>query len=743
MNRGKEWWQRAMFVAGLTIFILTLFRSLLAPGAILFTSDDNIGVLVQRSTGLPYGFIGSRWDYPLIGGSVTRVFSWTWVLLCALGVRAFVNWNHALNLGLASIFFLAFLRGRGRSWPACALGILTAWWLGTNLTLTYAGHIGKYGALMYSGVALWLIERSALSPRLWWPLLAGGALGGMFLEQQDVALFIGMFLGAYALYACWRERGWHAGFIIPRLLLMSLVPVLIAGPASWATYKFNREGAPAAEEQTNPQVQWEFATQWSVPPTEMIEFIAPGIMGWRSGEPTGPYWGKTGQSPDWEKTKQGFRNFRLENVYVGVIPMGIALYALLASFRLRRRPNEGRASNAVATHPKQKGRLAAVETGFSTAKNQTSTSNTREFHPLQYGDIWFWACATLLALLLSFGKYFPLYRLFYALPGVSAIRCPNKFLHAFQIGLGILAAYGLDTLLTGKTENSVGIRRLTRGFAIGSGIAGIVLLTAAGFIALGRGVQEQEFAAEGWGPFASVMVGNMIRSLIHGGILAVVMGLCLSVLSFFLAGAKRAASLAAAWLLVVLVAGDALLLAQHYIQAMDEQGTLGGNVVTRFLKQNLGHSRVALLDRSGFYNQWLSLTFPYHNIPTFNLVQAPRLAPEYRRYLEMQNRNPIRLWQISAVRYVIGPAQFWAAAQRNPQLKANFVPVLGFNVAPAQKGFIVTQAARVEDGHHMIFELQGALPRFLLVPRWRVVPDDRVVETMATPEFDPHAEVLV
>ncbi|MEI8190900.1 MAG: hypothetical protein WCI75_14390, partial [candidate division NC10 bacterium] len=63
-------------------------------------------------------------------------------------------------------------------------------------------------------------------------------------------------------------------------------------------------------------------------------------------------------------------------------------------------------------------------------------------------EIIFWTIAAAIALLLSFGKYFPLYALFYKLPLVSSIRNPNKFLQVFQMALGILAAYGFQALLT-------------------------------------------------------------------------------------------------------------------------------------------------------------------------------------------------------------------------------------------------------------------------------------------------------
>ena len=105
----------------------------------------------------------------------------------------------------------------------------------------------------------------------------------------------------------------------------------------------------------------------------------------------------------------------------------------------------------------------------------------------------FWA--SFVALLLSFGKYFPLYRLFYMLPMVSSIRNPNKFLQVFQIAAGILAAGGLDVILrrpAWSTELSASrVRQVT------------VALVAAALVAK-HGVAASRLFAQGAGPLAPV-----------------------------------------------------------------------------------------------------------------------------------------------------------------------------------------------------------------------------------------------
>jgi hypothetical protein len=120
-----------------------------------------------------------------------------------------------------------------------------------------------------------------------------------------------------------------------------------------------------------------------------------------------------GQSAGWETTHQGFQNFKLENTYLGAIPLALAVLAPLAALTAwRRRRHEP----LLPVIPEDGARH----------------------------EIMFWSAVAMVTLLLSFGKYFPLYYLFYQLPVVSSIRNPNKFLQVFQLAVAILAAYGFE-----------------------------------------------------------------------------------------------------------------------------------------------------------------------------------------------------------------------------------------------------------------------------------------------------------
>lgn len=669
------------------VFAIVVFGSLLRPGSILFTTDDNIGALAARKAGLPEGFMG-WWRVWILAGIPDAInVCWTNILLWLLPVRFFTNWIHAIDLVFASFFFALFLRRTGRSVPACAIGALAAFWVGSNFTLTYAGHIGKFGVLMFAPAALWLIEATAQTRRTSWAVLAGGAIGGMFLEQADIALFFSIVIGPYLLFVLFREKVRDRATWIRLLAPIAVVAGLVAFRALWLGYQTGVKDVTAVQE--DPREKWEFLTQWSWPPEESIDFIAPGYMGWRSGEPGGPYWGRMGRSAGWETTGQGFQNFKLENQYLGAIPLAFALLAVWVAWWARRAAPRD-AANAL-----------------------------------------FWLCATLLTLLLSFGKYFPLYRLFAMLPAVSSIRNPNKFLQVFQLALAVLAAVGADVLRSGFASKARDEEGRTRFFPMVVLALGAVLLLSAFSFSASSGRTAGQLAMQGWGAAADAIVSNRMRGLWHASLLTLAAGAAMWWL--FAREANGKARRVAAWVFVLVFAGDALLLSRHYVQRVGSS-MIEENDVIRFLKSRLGPQRVVLVSQGGFYNNWLTYLFPYHGIDYINVTQMPRMPEDYRQFLGAVGGRPLPFWQLMGIGFVVTPAQGWMQIQQDPGLKSAMDLVFAFNVWPDDSGgLVVTPGTQQEPGQHCILQFKAPSARYAALQDWQTVPDDAVLRRFAGP----------
>jgi hypothetical protein len=248
-------------------------------------------------------------------------------------------------------------------------------------------------------------------------------------------------------------------------------------------------------------------------------------------------------------------------------------------------------------------------------------------------------------------------------------------------------------------------------------------------------------ADAGWGPYGRIIVANKIRALWHAAFMSGCAGVALWLL-FRRRGAVRLRAAVQIALLLV-VAGDVLLLARHYVQTSDRDALIGTNPVVDFLKSRVGDQRVLLLDQSGFYNQWLSVLFPYHGIAAFNVLQLPRMPTDYQTFLSAVGANPVRLWQLAAVRYVLVPARSRVQMERDPGFTNDFRQVLGFNVDPGKEGLSVRIVTNTIAAQHWVFELVRALPMYRIAGAWEVLPDDRILARLPDPAFDPAGAVLI
>lgn len=693
----RFWWGCRLAVL---LFGLLVYRETLAPGRVLFTTDDNVGALSLRKASLPDAFLGG-WDDSLAAGQPNLVtISWTNLVLWLLPVKVFVNWIHTLDLVLASLLLLGFLRRRGLHPAAALAAVLTAFWLGSNFFLTYAGHIGKFGVLLMAALYLYLLEL-AVQRRSWaWAALAGGALGGMFLEQADSALFFALFLGPYAIVRAgevfqWKPAGWIR-IVVPVAGFSALVG-LHAVLTAYTLFRMDLpETGQAADEQAARQELWEYCTQWSLPPFETLEWIAPGYFGWRSGEPTGPYWGKLGRSAGFETTGQGFPNFKLETFYKGAIPVLLCLFGAGLFF------------------------LKGVTTPLGRIEGR------------------FWVVAVAVSFLLGLGKYFPLYALFFQLPGMSSIRNPVKFLQFTQLGMAILAGVGLDALLRAaalSASDAPALRRWIRlSGRMAAGLAGVMVLLGLMYLATRQGTVSR-FAQEGYGTLAEVIAGLRIRAVFWAA--AMTAG-GLGLAAWLLRSGRK--SLLPALALVAVVAADQLLHSRHYVSTVSARSLVGEQPPVEFIRENLGHQRLLLLNQQGFYNNWLTVLLPYNQIPTFNIAQM-RMPEDYKAYFGAVGNQPVRMWAHFAVGLAMGPAQFWNQIQADPRMKDLFSLVYAFSIHPFGEGIRAEPATQSQPGHEVI--LQPRLPwyRYRLFNRVVTAPEGGLLDALV--RADPMQEVVV
>jgi len=683
----------------LLVLNLVMFRVVLPSDVVIQSNDYNYGLMAFYKSELPGSMFAGFWrDFPLLGREGAMPPGWNLMLLTVLPLETFMDWIYPIHLLTASGFLYAFLLKKGLSRGSSLVGILAAYWLGSNLTLILPGHLEKYAVLAWSAAALFALERLLEKPGLRRSWLLGGALGMMFLQQADLALFFGLLLGSYALF----------GFLTrlersPKVWAKAILPLFIPAVLMMVeSYRFSMahhvDNVPVLQSEDS-ESRWNFITQWSWPPQESLDLVAPGFFGWYSGHPTSPYHGVMGQAPEFAETGAGQLNFKLESQYLGILPLGLAAFAIVI-FLFR-----------------TSDRVLPRKEGF------------------------FWCSAFLLLFLLSCGKFTPLYRLFAELPLVGAIRNPNKFLQVFQVVSGILAAFGIEQWRR-LPPNS----RYSRGLCLS--LCGVAVASMLGFLLTDAAdvMQLSAFRETPWADAAETILKNRQRAWLHLSLLAA------GGAFLFWFGRKEKTHNWIPWAIAVCCAVDGAVLAPHYLKPFATD-FLKQNRLAGYLETHLGNGRVALLESSGIYSLYLTHLFPTRGIPFANISVAPRLSsdyqtvfasmvpdpdqvlmrqgiPEYRvlqglwlplmRYQEFQgldyNRialNQVRFWQEFGVSHVLARRSTWTFLQQWPGYSSVLQEVYAYRLQPNGE-------------EHVVLALREPGPRAALIPEWKTASVDEV-----------------
>ena len=323
---------------------------------------------------------------------------------------------------------------------------------GYSFTLLSAGHRAYFAMMPYEAFTFAALTCAIRRRDFAAYALAGASAAWTFHFGPDVAASL---LFVAALYALWTacvesrrpspdgKRG-----LWPRFLggcaIAGLSFAIVAGPAIFSVLtntlawrkaqiaessgsvltKGPDDGAAASATEGKPSSakddeQWLFATNWSLPPEEIVEFVAPSIYGTWTGDMKAPYWGRLGRSASWDPkrpSQSGFFNFRQHIVYLGAIPVALALFAL------------------------------AMALTRGTGNGERGTGNGERKAPFYMTDVPFWAGVGLVALLLAFGRYAPFYRFFYSIPYMSYMRAPVKLMRVVELAVAVLSGSGLAML---------------------------------------------------------------------------------------------------------------------------------------------------------------------------------------------------------------------------------------------------------------------------------------------------------
>lgn len=668
------------------------FAILIAAVAIIFSPTWGRFIVLPSPDSAPAGFsyLAHKLNECLSGLMGIDLHD---LLELALPPYRYCDITYPIDTVVIAIGLCWFLRSRGLGRTAAALGGGLFALMGYSLTLVSAGHRGFFFLTVNAMLMFALLARGISGKGFANYALAGIAAAWAIRRQTDFAVIYYFLAAIY--FTCVAARKALAaedrraclirsggGFAIAaaafaiavaptfRSTLLSTLAerqetVAKSGPAQGS--------ADAATDKEDADAKWIFTTNWSLPPDETLEFVAPAVMGRQTTDPDLPYWGRLGRTWKWEDTHQGFMNFRQHLVYIGAIPLFLALLAMLAPFHFK-----------------------------------TETADFKF-------EIRFWLIVWVISLLLSFGRYTPFYRLFYALPYISFMRAPVKFVRLVELSTAILAAIGAQAVLDPAADR--------RPFRRMAAIAGVVCATFTAFaaaVAIRPSLYLSSLMALGADArLVSIMSANAVHALLHPAI-----GFGVVAAAMWWRGhdgARPTPPLAA----MALAAAIGAVIAERPFAAANDIAYKYSNrnpVTQMALEGAPAHGRPSVW--SAIPNRGLDYALK-QNLASFGVDDCPHDNFDQTSFFRAAGPDAaIRAMELSGCQYAVVPA-----SQAPALPKGRLEPVCG--LAPRNSPALFEKTMSPGKDDCLIVRVGNPLPDAQLFTRWTSSTDDTLLNDAA------------
>ena len=612
-------------------FIVLQFWPLLHPHKLHQTSGD-MAFTTYFKDRLPDAFY-RNWDsrYYLgryIGNegiSLTDLI--TWIFPYFIGYK--LTWTGSVVL----FFIFAFLlSGNYLRQPAMRLMASLLLTLSTAyISYVYVGHLGKIEAIAFIPLAYFFLDQYFIKNKWFLLSFAGLSLGLGFIAPGIQSLFYhSVVLAAYFLFKSFMRhyRNRSQRNMKKDLLLFCMVPVLaflvglptlsslfsVALGARTSDFSISTQ---SGEKSTMKDYSW--ATQWSFPPEETLDLFVPGIFGLKSNDPQYPYWGRTGRTPEWTlENRVGIVNFNGAGNYLGLLTF---IFILIAWTR-----------------------------------NKTA-------------ETWFWTTVLGVALLLAYGRFFPLYSLFYQLPLMDHFRNPSKFIHVIHFAGCMLAMQGLVYF-----EKNMGNYHAIRDQGFHQRLFKMIFFLLAGigvvlFIALiaFQGSLYSYLSQIYHIKTVQTMLDNTSSSVVRYFIVA---GLLLTVLFFitYKKASHETQHKRLIYLLLIIGILDLIHFNSKYLeyQKYPDPREKTKDPLLEFLTKKMQKEpfRVKFIHKGSYLNHFLTLRVPEYGIQSIEPPAESRPPLEfYQGYYKYMNMNALKSYGILNVKYFLSTKPI-----RHPQL---------------------------------------------------------------------------
>jgi hypothetical protein len=779
--------------------LAVLCRQGFGPYQVFWNNDLPLGAVVESSGRLPAAFFSGWQDFYWIG-SVNPVrptlTNFSLALLSPAYQYKFYPPASMFFLGFGAWFFFRQLRF---SRMACVIGGLGA---GLNMHFFSNACWGLGVWDMCCGmffIALGILVSPSIE-KLWIKgVLAGLSVGMAVMEGNDVGAIMSLYVAAFVVFLFLSAESnpaqgagkvvYVGGVLVVSAFLISLSTIhdLVGTLGIPVTGT-----AAASQSEAEKRFAWDNNTQWSIPKLETLRMIIPGLFGYRldmyttSTNPATYYWGRVAEDPhigEMESSDPMVRSNAALTVPIPLSPQDrYQIVNIMAS-------HDKTAQDNIVDQIKRMGmQLRHTGNGEYTgvlvcllALFGLANAARKEDSPYSTGErrmVWFWGGVALFSLMAAWGRYSFVYALLYQLPLLANFRNPQKYMHPMNISVIILSGYGLEALgrqyLAAAEKAQTFFQTMATAWkrvsafdkwwmagcvvALGAAVAGYFEF-ASSKAALITHLEHNGFDPTQSPQIASFSVGEVGWFLFY---LALSMGVVVCILMGAFSGrAVWAWALLAAIMICDLSRSDIPWI--RYYNYKEKIGVL--NPATELLQHDPWEYRVnsritpdggyMTSQLGGLCHWWLENDYPFHDIESLEIDQAPHMPVLDRNFLSLtgglsqQDLSPMtRLWRLTNTRYLLAGQEWEAGLNQFGQPKNSFRTIMRFNlvnkpgiVQPEDPGDQTLQPNT--NGSVALIEFTAALPRAKLYANWQVVDDPTALRLLGSAPFDPAKTVLL
>ncbi len=591
------------------------------------------------------------------------------------------------------------------------------------LSYIYAGHTQAVCSLGYVPMIFYFLtaafdtgEKSKIKIGIF--LFLAGAFLGLFLEDEiQRGVYFTLLAAAFAAFKIFtRNIGEWKNFkksnfggigidVLKGLTIFIVIGLAFYNGSSFLIEKLNERMSlqkSSLTAETEKSSSWDFAVSYSFYPVELIDSLAFGFHGKSSLETTDYYWGEK----DFSSSSDNF----------GLIVLLFSILGSIAYFK-------------------------------------------------KSGTVKFFLAGGILALLLSFGKYWPgvpFFWVFYHLPFMANFRAPVKLLCVTAFCFSVLSGYGMKFLIelvSQKNErlNKIRLERTLIALLSAGILALFIMLIFSNDIMLGFNLKYNDPGR------SAAIVNNIIRSLFR---MDIFLALLLAVAAIAFRATKfpgKNLLLPAAFVLLIadLWSIDLFYVDRSYIR-LDEFYKPDGiisylqkeekepfRIITSLMVPST-QENVANIWLTSLRRQYLTFYFSYFDLQPMEVIASSGITESYQNFFtksllrgmskpvktpdDLLNMN-LPLLRLSGVKYLITDGYLYAG--REPVVMINgLTNNTNLTLAAVETGYGGQQEA--------VFEVKNCHPFLAFFENYvPAVSDQDALRYLGDPGFDPDRKVVI